>query len=115
SMYPGQRQMVQYDFDDQEVEDLIAFFEWIGEMDLNGYPPEPVLFGIAMPGTGDGAVVERSDRPQVFNQMCVACHTLSGQGGEVGPALDGVGDRMTQEELEVWLTEPNAVRPGTTM
>lgn len=113
AMYPGQRRMYEYDFTDQEIEDLIAFFRWIGEMDLNGYPPEPVLFGIAMPGAD--TVVERSDRPQVFNQMCIACHTLAGQGGDVGPALDGIGDRMTQAELEVWLTNPDEVRPGTTM
>jgi nitric oxide reductase subunit C len=113
SMYPGQRRMVRYDFTDDEIEALLAFFEWIGEMDLNGFPPEPVLFAVAMPGTG--AVVERSDRPQVFNQMCIACHALAGQGGNVGPALDGVGDRMTQSDLEVWLTNPADVRPGTAM
>ena len=114
AMYPGQRQMVRYDFTDSEIDDLIAFFQWIGQMDLNGFPPEPVLFGVAMPGSGE-AVVERDDRPQVFNQMCIACHSLDGQGGDVGPALDGVGDRMSQHELEVWLDNPGAVRPGTAM
>lgn len=115
AMYPGQRRMVQYDFTEQEIEDFIAFFQWIGEMDLNGFPPEPVLFGVAMPDQGDGSMVERLNRPQVFNQMCIACHALQAQGGTVGPALDGVGDRMTQEELETWLQNPDAVRPGTTM
>lgn len=113
AMYPGQRRMVRYDFTDEEIEALIAFFRWTGEMDLNGFPPEPVLFGVASPG--DGTMVERQNRPQVFNQMCVACHALSGQGGDVGPALDGIGDRMTQSELEVWLTDPGQVRPGTAM
>jgi len=113
SMYPGQRRMVEYDFTDQEIDDLIAFFRWIGEMDLNGFPPESVLFGVAAPG--GGGIVERQGRPQAFNQMCVACHSLGGQGGDVGPALDGIGDRMTQDELEVWLTDPAAVRPGTAM
>ena len=114
AMYPGQRRMVQYDFTDEEIEAFIAFFRWVGQMDLNGFPPDPVLFGVAMPG-GDGAMVERQDRPQVFNQMCIACHMLGGQGGDVGPGLDGVGDRMTQDELEVWLTNPDEVRPGTAM
>ena len=39
----GSRRMVDYDFSDQELEDLYAFFKWIGEIDLNGFPPEPNL------------------------------------------------------------------------
>ena len=37
------RRMVDYDFNKQELEDLTAFFKWIGEIDLNGFPPEPNL------------------------------------------------------------------------
>lgn len=113
SMYPGQRKMVKYDFSNDEIEALIAFFRWVGKMDLNGFPPDPVLMGVAMPG--EGAMTQRDDRPQVFNQMCIACHALEGQGGNVGPALDGIGDRMTQDDLEVWLENPAKIRPGTTM
>lgn len=37
------RKMVAYGFSDDEAADLIAFFRWINEMDLNGFPPEPDL------------------------------------------------------------------------
>ncbi|MCF6170926.1 MAG: cytochrome c [Bacteroidales bacterium] len=37
------RKMVAYGFNDKEASDLIAFFTWIGEIDLNGFPPEPDL------------------------------------------------------------------------
>lgn len=113
AMYPGQRKMYQYDLTEQEMDDFIAFFRWVGEMDLNGFPPKPVLFTVAAPG-GD-SVVEAMDRPKVYNQMCIACHSLGGQGGVVGPALDDAGSRMTRAELEVWLKDPDAVRPGTAM
>jgi nitric oxide reductase subunit C len=113
AMYPGQRKMYQYDLTDEEIEDFIAFFRWIGEMDLNGFPPKPVLFGMATPG-GE-PLADKQDRPKVYNQMCLACHAISGQGGAVGPALDGIGDRMTMAEVETWLKDPAAVRPGTTM
>lgn len=43
AMYPGQRKMVKYNFNEQELEDLVQFFKWIGEMDLNGFPPKPDL------------------------------------------------------------------------
>lgn len=37
----GKRKMVQYNFSDQELDDLYSFFKWVGEMDLNGFPPKP--------------------------------------------------------------------------
>ena len=37
------RKMVAYGFSDDEANDLIEFFKWINEMDLNGFPPEPDL------------------------------------------------------------------------
>ncbi|MBT4762817.1 MAG: cytochrome c [Bdellovibrionaceae bacterium] len=42
-LYPGQRKMVKYDFNEQEKDDVIAFLKWISEMDLNGFPAEPDL------------------------------------------------------------------------
>lgn len=112
-MYPNARKMYEYDFTDEEIEAFIAFFEWVGRMDLNGFPPKPILFPVATAGAD--SVVDKQDRPKVFNQMCIACHSLKGQGGDVGPALDGVGDRMAKQEIEVWLDKPAEVRPGTAM
>lgn len=43
AIFVGQRKMVKYNFTDEEKKDLVAFFKWIGEMDLNGYPPQPNL------------------------------------------------------------------------
>ena len=37
------RKMVAYGMSDEEAADMIAFLNWIGEMDLNGFPPEPDL------------------------------------------------------------------------
>ncbi|MCA9784218.1 MAG: cytochrome c [Calditrichaeota bacterium] len=41
--YPGRRKMVQYDFTDQEITDLVAFLTWIGTVDTNGFPFDPPL------------------------------------------------------------------------
>jgi hypothetical protein len=35
--------MVKYDFTDEEVAGLTAFFKWMDKTDLNGFPPEPSL------------------------------------------------------------------------
>ena len=32
-----------------EIEALLAFLQWIGEMDLNGFPPKPTLLPVAVP------------------------------------------------------------------
>lgn len=38
---PRGRKMVAYGFTEEEADDAVAFFQWIGLMDLNGFPPEP--------------------------------------------------------------------------
>ncbi|MDR2205663.1 MAG: cytochrome c [Flavobacteriaceae bacterium] len=38
---PRGRKMVAYGFNDQQADELIAFLKWIGETDLNGFPPKP--------------------------------------------------------------------------
>ncbi len=112
AMYPGQRRMQQYHFSEHEMDSLVAFLEWVGHMDLNGFPPAPVLTSTAAPSA---AAVVDDGRPRVFNQMCVACHSVEGRGGSVGPALDGVGDRFDTVYLDRWLHDPPAVKQGTTM
>jgi nitric oxide reductase subunit C len=118
AMYPGQRKMVKYNFKDQEITDLVAFFKWIGEIDLNGYPPQSNLTRIALPtqsGSQKAVVATSIDRPKIFNQMCVACHSLNGEGGNVGPALDTVGARFNRDFFVSWLHDPNKIRPDTKM
>ena len=34
---PNGRKMVAYEMTEQEAEDVVAFFKWIGEIDLNGF------------------------------------------------------------------------------
>lgn len=112
AMYPGRRRMQQYDFTEQQISDLVAFFEWVDGMDLNGFPADPPL--AAHMGSAVQAPVA-DGRPPIFDQMCTACHAVGGRGGTVGPALDGVGSRFDQDYLSRWLNDPQAVRPGTAM
>lgn len=53
---------------------------------------------------------------QIFQEKgCSGCHSIAGQGGQVGPALDAVGDRYSAEWIYIWLKNPSAVKPGTLM
>ena len=115
-MYPGRRKMVNYGFKDSEIEDLVAFLKWVGDVDLNGFPKKPhlappqaptlkIMLAVTLPAT---------TRPPFSKPVSLAT-LLGGQGGSVGPALDTVGNRMTKDELATWLKDPAAVRPGTQM
>jgi nitric oxide reductase subunit C len=110
AMFPGERKMVNYHFDDGQTRDVIAFLDWIGGIDTNGFPPKPDL---ALPAAV--ANVNLAPPPLMFGTVCVACHSVGGKGGVVGPALDGVAHRKTPQELDRWLADPAAVKPGTAM
>ena len=58
-------------------------------------------------------VLERA--PQKFKDICFACHQVGGQGGNVGPSLDGVSKRLTPDFLRKWIADPQSVKPGTIM
>ena len=113
AMFPGQRRMVQYDFSDEQIEDVIAFLAWIGEIDTNGFPPEPDLAPTVVLASTSLAAAEAM--PAYFTSVCIACHSVGGSGGAVGPALDGVGTRLSADELDRWLADPPGVKPGTAM
>lgn len=120
AMYPGNRKMTNYHFNDQQINDLVQFFKWIGQIDLNGFPAKPDLVKTASPNSVGSTpltetLVKIENRPQIFNQTCVACHSLQGQGGNVGPALDGEGSRRDSAFLRSWLQDPLAVKSDSKM
>jgi len=120
AMFPGRRRMVQYDFTADEIEDVIAFLGWIGKIDTNGFPAEPdmaplVQNAIAQEGVAQTIDPAVEESPEMFRTVCISCHALSGRGGKVGPALDGVANRYSRDELDKWLADPQAVKPGTAM
>jgi nitric oxide reductase subunit C len=89
---------------EREIEDVIAFLDWVGNIDTNGWPPRPILVsGIAtraMPGVS-GA--EKSDDPvsrgrALFNGIaaCASCHSIDPGVRLVGPSLSGVATRAAQ-------------------
>jgi cytochrome c5 len=74
--------------------------------------PDPADRGDACRSRHDGPLVsrdgclERATTPLELqgaivlqNKQCRNCHSLGGEGGHRGPALDGVGTRLTQDQL----------------
>ncbi len=53
---------------------------------------------------------------RLFQQKgCIGCHSVAGQGGKVGPALDEVGLRRTPEWMMQHFRDPQSVTPGSVM
>ena len=52
----------------------------------------------------------------LFEQKgCLSCHSVAGQGGKIGPALDEVGLRRTPEWMMQHFRDPRSVTPGSLM
>jgi len=45
----------------------------------------------------------------VENYGCAGCHDLDGSEADIGPALNGIGTRMSADEIKEAIVDPNAV------
>jgi nitric oxide reductase subunit C len=114
AMYPGKRKMVNYNFSDTEIEDVIAFLKWCGEVDLNGFPAEPFLKKYTLSNNATSLTFKR---PEIFDKLCLTCHTLNGNGSrmEGAPTLDNIGNIRNKEFLEKWLKDPKSIKSNSLM
>lgn len=113
AMFPGERKMVNYNFNEEEIDNVIAFLEWCGEVDLNGFPKTPPLQELTSPVVTTGSA--GANEPEMFAALCKACHSVGGAGGVVGPPLDDVKNRKSRDELLAWIADPQTIKPGTAM
>lgn len=121
-MFPGQRKMVQYHFKPEQIEDTIAFLEWCGNVDLNGFPAKPPLAQKleSVTPTAPAVLLPKPVPPIFTTAACIGCHSISGEGGAAGaligaPPLDGVSTRKTREEAAAWIRDPQKIKPDTKM
>ena len=73
----------------------------------NALSADDLLAGFHDALSGGDAAAGRKiffERPEA---SCARCHKLGGQGGDTGPALDGVGSRRTRESILEAILYPN--------
>lgn len=46
---------------------------------------------------------------------CIACHTVDGKGGTVGPDHSDLASRLKRQWVEQWLKNPQAIKPDARM
>jgi nitric oxide reductase subunit C len=110
------RKMPNQHVSDAEIDSLIAFFTWVGNVENGDWPPqdskkrlsrkEEVM--VAGAGVSPGAAVFQS-------RGCMNCHSLHGTGGTFGPALDTIGRKLGIEQIEHYIKNPKAVNPKALM
>ena len=69
----------------------------------------------AEPGAAGGAGPSATTDPAALIQelQCIACHKLGAEGREVGPPFDGIGARLSAEEIRGAILDPAAsISPG---
>lgn len=117
------RLMPKQDLSETDITDLIAFLDWVSNVDNQGWPPRPILVtGSALPGgdmaaapqqamgAGAGGTVAAlpGARPMAGNEnpialgehvfrtatpACTACHSTSPGVNMAGPSLAGLATR----------------------
>lgn len=110
------RKMPNQHVTDAEIDNLMVFFAWVGNVDNGDWPPQDskqrLSRGeermVAGAGVSPGAAVFQS-------RGCMNCHSLHGTGGTFGPALDMIGRSMTKEQIEHYIRNPKAVNPKAIM
>ena len=117
------RLMPKQDLSEQDITGLIAFLDWISNVDNQGWPPRPILVtGATFPGTdagtapalaasaGAGAApagarpVTGADNPIALGEAvlrtavpaCLACHSTAPGANMAGPTLAGLAARTEQ-------------------
>ena len=90
----------------QEITEVIAFLDWVGNIDTNGWPPRPILVsGMALRGLSGLPGIAKADDPvsrgkALFNGIgaYASCHSTEPGVMLVGPSLAGIA-RQAEERL----------------
>lgn len=111
AVMPEPRQMPNQHLTDKQIDDLVAFLQWVSDINTNGWPPKPetaAAGGAAGPGSMEGSLL-------FSGNGCTACHTINGRGGQVGPDLSHVGSRRDRQWIAEQITEPASHFPDNRM
>ena len=110
------RKMPQQHVKPEEIERLVDFLRWVGNIDNNDWPPQDsdtrwkaatrrLVGGAAM---SPGAAL-------VAQENCLSCHALGDAGEHRGPRLEYISTRRDAEWIARYLADPEAVTPGALM
>ena len=110
------RKMPQQHVSEVEIENLVAFFNWVGEIDNGDWPPQDSKKRLSRSEQRLSLGASVSPGAAVFQTKgCMNCHSLYGVGGTFGPVLDTIGRKLTVEQIEHYIHNPKSVNPNAKM
>ncbi|KAB0663774.1 c-type cytochrome [Oryzomonas japonica] len=110
------RKMPQQHVSEVEIESLVAFFNWVGEIDNGDWPPQDSKKRLSRSEQRLSLGATVSPGAAVFQTKgCMNCHSLHGVGGTFGPVLDTIGRTLTSEQIEQYILNPKSVNPNAKM
>jgi quinol-cytochrome oxidoreductase complex cytochrome b subunit/cytochrome c553 len=79
----------------------------------NEHDNNAILAALARGRSGAMPVVSGDEAGAIvlFNRNCLRCHVIGPVGGDEGPDLNGVGARISEQNLVRQITTPKAVKP----
>jgi nitric oxide reductase subunit C len=107
------RHMPNLGVEEAEAEQLVAFFDWVGNIDNNDWPPQDSEERRSEADRLQGAGLSRG--AAAFGEYCMGCHSLGGEGGGIGPALDDIASKYDATQIAEYIREPTAVNPQSAM
>lgn len=110
------RKMPQQHIPEAEIDSLVAFLGWVGGVENGDWPPQDSKHRLTRGEQRLVAGATISPGAAVFQTKgCMNCHGLHGAGGTFGPALDAIGRKLTQEQIEHYVRDPKSVNPKAMM
>jgi nitric oxide reductase subunit C len=110
------RKMPNQHVSDAEIDNLVAFFAWVGNVENGNWPPQDSTQRLSRSEERMVASAGATPGAAVFQTRgCMNCHSLHGTGGTFGPVLDTIGQRLTKEQIARYIRNPKAVNPKALM
>lgn len=112
----SERKMPQQHVTDAEIENIVSFFKWVGEIDNGDWPPQDSKKRLTRSEQRLSLGATVSPGAAVFQSKgCMNCHSLQGTGGKFGPPLDTIGQKLTLEQIRKYVHDPRSVNPKALM
>lgn len=117
-VWQATRKMPNLGLTDAEIDNLVAFLDWVSGIDTNNWPPTPMMEAAAPEvSAAGGEVIPAEEGARLFVlRGCRSCHMVGGVGGKVGPDLTHVGSGQPDMEWHIrHLRDPRSVHPDSAM
>ena len=109
-------------FSDAQLWSMVAYLESQGgevtvtadDIETSGEAGDAATSVTLEPGAGAAGAGGSLDARQLLqDQLCLGCHAIDGAGPPLGPSFDGIGSRLSAEEIRTAILDPGAdASPG---